>query len=146
LKFKDANEGNDITYSAWPPHQYIILEALRNLPSNLTQSPLPLINDTFAFIPPGQLGLTESQLPPQPLADGSGNAVGDVNMMNGTVVNGGNATTGVNGGLGQPGWSSVLERELANRYISSAFCSWCVLFSFLLRWMWSDLFMRGLWV
>ncbi|ETW82190.1 glycoside hydrolase family 37 protein [Heterobasidion irregulare TC 32-1] len=55
--------------NAWPPHQYIALEALR--------------------------------------------------AMNGTVVNGGNATEG-------EGWRDVLARELANRYFSSAFCSWCV--------------------
>ncbi|KNZ74974.1 Trehalase [Termitomyces sp. J132] len=55
--------------NAWPPHQYIILQALH------------------------------------------------INKLNGTVLNGGNATDG-------EGWAKALERQLANRYIASAFCSW----------------------
>ncbi|KXN82841.1 Trehalase [Leucoagaricus sp. SymC.cos] len=41
----------------------------------------------------------------------------DINALSGTLVNGGNATDG-------EGWSHLLQRELANRYITSAFCSW----------------------
>lgn len=112
--------------NAWPPHQYIALEALRALPANLTTSTLPAApgnGSTFALVPSGQLGLDESSLPGQLLSLGK-NATktgsgADINRMNGTVVNGGNATEG-------EGWRDVLARELANRYFSSAFCSWCV--------------------
>ncbi|KNZ73310.1 Trehalase [Termitomyces sp. J132] len=55
--------------NTWPPHQYIVLQALH------------------------------------------------INRLNGTVLNGGNATDG-------EGWGKALERQLANRYITSAFCSW----------------------
>jgi alpha,alpha-trehalase len=41
----------------------------------------------------------------------------DINKLNGTVFNGGNATSG-------EGWAFALQRELANRYMASAFCSW----------------------
>ena len=41
----------------------------------------------------------------------------DINRLNGTVLNGGNATSG-------EGWAMTLQRELANRYLASAFCSW----------------------
>ncbi len=43
----------------------------------------------------------------------------DINTLNGTVLNGGNATD-------SEGWAQTLQRELANRYFASAFCSWCV--------------------
>lgn len=67
--------------------------------------------------------MAENQLPQQPklnAAEGNFTNTGpgaDVNAMNGTVFNGGNVTDG-------EGWSSRLQRELANRYITSAFCSW----------------------
>ncbi|KAF8636039.1 hypothetical protein AX15_000196 [Amanita polypyramis BW_CC] len=113
--------------NAWPPHQYIILAALRALPSNVTGGPLPTTSgnqSTFSLIPSGQIGIQESDLIQQPIyiagkahnASSTGSAA-DINTLNGTVVNGGNATAG-------EGWASILERELANRYFTSAFCSW----------------------
>ncbi|KAF9018966.1 glycoside hydrolase family 37 protein [Hymenopellis radicata] len=110
--------------NAWPPHQYILLQALRALPNNITSAALiaPLSNEsTFNLLPQGQLGITETQLPGQTLhlgnnATGSGPGA-DINTLNGTIVNGGNATDG-------EGWADVLGRELANRYLTSAFCSW----------------------
>ncbi|KAF8895253.1 glycoside hydrolase family 37 protein, partial [Infundibulicybe gibba] len=112
--------------NAWPPHQYIILQALRALPSNLTGGALPAPasnQSTFSLIPSGQLGLDESKLPGQTLfingaqtnATTTG-AAADVNKVNGTVVNGGKPSTG--------GWANLLEIQLANRYMASAFCSW----------------------
>jgi len=75
-------------------------------------------------VPSGQLGFIESQLPGQPIrfAQTSQNATvtgpgADINMLSGTVINGGNATVG-------EGWAATLERELANRYFTSALCSW----------------------
>ncbi|EJF56038.1 glycoside hydrolase family 37 protein [Dichomitus squalens LYAD-421 SS1] len=110
--------------NAWPPHQYIALEALRVLPSNITSNPLPTPNgtqSTFDLIPSGQIGVSEDALPAQAIAPGknasqSGPSA-DVSKLNGTVVNGGNKTDG-------EGWAATLQRELANRYIASALCSW----------------------
>lgn len=101
--------------NAWPPHQHIALAALRNLPSNLTTNSLPGGN-SFDLVPSGQLGITEDQLLPQNTIDG-GDVKGDINKLNGTVVNGGTAVNG-------EGWSQTLQRELANRYTAAAFCSW----------------------
>lgn len=113
--------------NAWPPHQYIILEALNALPSNLTTNALPTPGSgqsTYDLVPSGQLGFTEAQLPGQPfrLAQASQNVTAtgpgaDINKLNGTVINGGNATVG-------EGWAATLGRELANRYATSALCSW----------------------
>lgn len=116
--------------SAWPPHQYIILQALRNLPPNTTKSYTPPRignQSTFTLIPSGQLGLTETQLPGQPVDfDSSGNVINngpainasaDVSFMDGTVVNGGFKNASDN-------WSHILQRELANRYFTSVLCSW----------------------
>jgi alpha,alpha-trehalase len=41
----------------------------------------------------------------------------DINLLNGTVINGGNATE-------SEGWAEALERQLANRYYASTLCSW----------------------
>ncbi|KAF9450542.1 glycoside hydrolase family 37 protein [Macrolepiota fuliginosa MF-IS2] len=112
--------------NTWAPHQYIVLQALRALPSNITSGALPTTgsgNSTYSLIPAGQLALAENQLPQQPKlnpADGNFTSTGpgaDANALNGTVFNGGNATDG-------EGWGQILQRELANRYITSAFCSW----------------------
>ncbi|PFH54014.1 glycoside hydrolase family 37 protein [Amanita thiersii Skay4041] len=113
--------------NTWPPHQYIVLQALRNLPSNITSGPLPMPSNnqsTFSLVPAGQLNLQESDLPGQPVFAGgtAKNATttgsgADINKLNGTVVNGGNSTDGED-------WGRILERELANRYFTSAFCSW----------------------
>ena len=65
--------------------------------------------------------MSEEALPKQGLA-GNNNAstsgsAADVNKLDGTVINGGNKTDG-------EGWAATLQRELANRYIASALCSW----------------------
>lgn len=112
--------------NAWPPHQYIIISALEELPCNLTTNILPTPGpgqSTYDLVPAGQLNFTEAQLPGQPFHDNQSinvTATGpgaDINMLNGTVVNGGNATTG-------EGWAATLTREMANRYVASVLCSW----------------------
>lgn len=115
--------------NAWPPHQYIVLQALRALPSNVSSGSLPTPannQSSFDFVPQGQLGLTEAQLPRQPIYTNSKGVVvnattsgpqTDINKANGTVINGGQAVEG-------EGWAKALERQLANRYITSSFCSW----------------------
>ena len=75
--------------------------------------------DAFGLIPNGQLGITEDQLPGQPVAPGQNSSSSSLNSLNGTVVNGGNVTSSTN-----EGWAVVLQRELANRYVSSVLCSW----------------------
>lgn len=111
--------------NAWPPHQHIILQALRALPGNLTTDPLPTANasaSAFDLLPPGQIGVDQDALPGQPItgtgtnATKTGNAA-DVSRLNGTVVNGGNPTSG-------EGWATALQRQLANRYVASTLCSW----------------------
>ena len=101
--------------NAWPPHQYIALEALGNLPSNLTTNTIPN-GESFNLVPSGQLGVTEDQLPSQPIR-GDKDVRTDISKLNGTVVNGGTAVDG-------QGWAQTLQRELANRYTAAAFCSW----------------------
>ncbi|KAI0053998.1 glycoside hydrolase family 37 protein [Auriscalpium vulgare] len=110
--------------NAWPPHQFIALQALRALPSNVSSGALPTPpgnSSTFALIPSGQLALTEDALPGQPTAGGANatrtGASADINALNGTFVNGGNATEGED-------WRDALARGLANRYFTSTFCSW----------------------
>ena len=104
--------------NAWPPHQYIAIEALRAIPSNVSTQSVPTSSSsTFALIPAGQLGLEENQLPGQPLFAGGNSSDPDMNALNGTVLNGGNATSGET-------WSVTLQREMVNRYVTSALCSW----------------------
>ncbi|KAG1784945.1 glycoside hydrolase family 37 protein [Suillus plorans] len=113
--------------NCWPPLQYIILQALQAIPSNLTTNGLPTPGSnqsTYDLVPAGQLGFTEAQLPGQPILGSQTNqnatATGpaaDINKLSGTVINGGNATAG-------EGWRDTLQRELANRYYVSVLCSW----------------------
>ncbi|KAI0629777.1 glycoside hydrolase [Trametes polyzona] len=111
--------------NAWPPHQHIALEALRALPANVTSGALPTPaagKSSFDLLPSGQIGVSEDELPGQPISGTGANATktgpdADVSRLNGTVFNGGNATDG-------EGWAAALQRELANRYVASALCSW----------------------
>ncbi|TFY78486.1 hypothetical protein EWM64_g5528 [Hericium alpestre] len=48
--------------NAWPPHQYILLDALRALPANISAAPLPAppgSQSGFALVPAGQMGMDE---------------------------------------------------------------------------------------
>ena len=105
--------------NSWPQHIYFALEALANLQeSGSGNGDLPTSNNSFNLIPKNQLGVTEGQLPPQPL-DGNRTAPPgvDVNIVDGTITNGGTKVEG-------EGWASQLQRELANRYIASVYCNW----------------------
>ena len=110
--------------NAWPPHQYIALQALLGLPENVSSGAIPQSpsgQSAYALVPNGQLGVAENALPGQVVANGknssSTGSSADINALNGTFVNGGNATTG-------EGWRDALARGLANRYYTSALCSW----------------------
>ncbi|KAG8703944.1 hypothetical protein FRC08_002545 [Ceratobasidium sp. 394] len=105
--------------NSWPPHIYIILEALAGIPKKVVKKPLPEINETvtsYSLIPEGQLGLPKDRLPQQTLELG-GYAEPDVNAKHNTVINGGTPRKNEK-------WRDALVRELANRYVSAAFCSW----------------------
>src|SRR5579863_10166377 len=59
--------------NAWPPHQYIALEALRALPANVSSGAIPQPptgESAFALVPSGQLGLDENALPAQVIRNG----------------------------------------------------------------------------
>ncbi|KAJ3829344.1 trehalase [Lentinula raphanica] len=110
--------------NSWPNLIMILLSALKELPSNVTSTTLSTLagnQSSFDLIPSGQLNLTESQLFGQPVMPGvNASTTGvsaDINALNGTVVNGGNATDG-------EGWGDALQRMVANRYMASALCSW----------------------
>ncbi|CDZ96699.1 Neutral trehalase [Phaffia rhodozyma] len=103
--------------NAWPPHQYIILKALRNLPSNVTTTSYstfaPANETAWSTIPSGQLGLEEADLPAQ-----GGYGGGNRTVYNSDVItNGGNISSS------EP-WSQVLLTAVVQRYIDAAFCSW----------------------
>ena len=109
--------------NCWPPHQHVILQALRALPDNVSSGAIPQPpsgKSGFALVPDGQLGM-EEDLPGQLLWNGknasSTGSDADINTLKDTFVNGGNAIAG-------EGWRDALARGLANRYFTSAFCSW----------------------
>jgi alpha,alpha-trehalase len=110
--------------NCWPPHQYIALQALRALPDNVSSGAIPQApsgKSGFALVPDGQLGLEENSLPQQLTWHGknasSTGSSADINALNGTFVNGGGASAGES-------WRDALARGLANRYFTSALCSW----------------------
>ncbi|KAJ4482484.1 glycoside hydrolase family 37 protein [Lentinula aciculospora] len=110
--------------NSWPNLIMILLSALSELPSNITStslSNLSINQSSFDLIPADQLNLTESQLFGQPVMPGINatqtGSLADINALNGTVTNGGNATDG-------EGWGAALQRMVANRYMASALCSW----------------------
>jgi alpha,alpha-trehalase len=103
--------------NAWPPHQYIILQALRAIPTNVTFGNFPKTpnnQSSFSLIPANQLGITETDLPGQPVgvninASTTGLAA-DINS---------NSLAGIQGN-----WNHILQTALANRYFASVYCSW----------------------
>jgi len=106
--------------NAWPPHQYIIIRALQNLPSNLTYLPLLTsytsdLPTAFSLLPPNQAGVANtSSLPLQGFQTG-GNVTTNVNAGRGWLAAGLNGTAG---------WRDAMELEVAQRYVDAAFCSW----------------------
>ncbi|EPQ31954.1 uncharacterized protein PFL1_00153 [Pseudozyma flocculosa PF-1] len=122
--------------NSWPPLVYIALQSLRSVPAMLARgTALPAPNGTFDLIPSesfggsnsvNQLGQTEETLPPQPVE--YSNSTVDVTDAGATqadnptlhvdpLMNAGNETT-------TESWRDELVRELANRYVASALCSW----------------------
>ncbi|CAE6505626.1 unnamed protein product [Rhizoctonia solani] len=89
--------------NAWPPLQYIAIKALQNIPYNLSTA------DTFRFAkietPQGQLGVKYDHLP---------------------AMEGENITGRELDGTMSSSWRNVMLKELAMRYMTSAFCNWNV--------------------
>jgi alpha,alpha-trehalase len=116
-----TNESRHLDFpNAWPPHIYFALEALANVPANVSNAaiPTPQDNNSWNLLPVNQLGLTQDKLPLQTThGNDTAPAGSDINALNGTVTNGGNATQG-------EGWAKALQREVANRYVTSVYCSW----------------------
>ncbi|KAL5638354.1 hypothetical protein ACGC1H_005137 [Rhizoctonia solani] len=87
--------------NAWPPLQYIAIKALQNIPYNLSTA------DAFKFAkvdtPQGQLGVEYDQLP---------------------AMDGENITGRELDGTTSSSWRNVMLKELAMRYMTSAFCNW----------------------
>ncbi|KAG8888342.1 hypothetical protein FRB98_007916 [Tulasnella sp. 332] len=93
------------------PNAYIIIQALANVPSKLSTQPYPALDSSktsFSLVPANQLGLSESQLPLQPLVSGQNSSL-DINYNAGTWTTGGTAQSGET-------WSRALLRGMANRY------------------------------
>ncbi|CAO1630002.1 unnamed protein product [Parajaminaea phylloscopi] len=126
--------GQQWDFNSWPPLVQVAIDALRNLPANLTagQGAVPAPNGSFALLPRNgtlnQYGLEESELVIQNLVGtntslwSSDSVVGQTPASNGTnstttLVNAGEATANET-------WSEELTRLLTNRYIASALCSW----------------------
>lgn len=104
----------------WPPHVSIIMQAVKSIPDNISNSAFQDFSTkvaNFTNLPLNQLIANESDLPPQTiLGDSNKNITSSPNI--GYLGNVGNITGTT------LGWRDGLLQALANRYISSAFCSW----------------------
>ncbi|KGB76251.2 alpha,alpha-trehalase [Cryptococcus deuterogattii R265] len=92
--------------NAWPPHAYTSIKAFETLGRMLPNATV-LSNLTIPFdsVTKNQLGLSESELQPQPQS-----TIGNVSLNTETSQD-------------KP-WPLALSIEFANRYLDAAFCSW----------------------
>ncbi|WWD19226.1 hypothetical protein CI109_103684 [Kwoniella shandongensis] len=92
--------------NSWPPHVYTSIKSFEALGRAVPNATV-LSNTTVSFgeVAPGQLGLQEADLQPQPSS---------------TI---GNVTLQIEEANGKP-WPLALSIEFANRYLGAAFCSW----------------------
>lgn len=92
--------------NAWPPHAYTAIKAFETLGRVLPNATV-LSNLTIPFdsVTENQLGLSESELQPQPQS-----TIGNVSLNTETSQD-------------KP-WPLALSIEFANRYLGAAFCSW----------------------
>ncbi|WVR09451.1 hypothetical protein IAU60_006518 [Kwoniella sp. DSM 27419] len=92
--------------NSWPPHLHTTIKAFETL-GRLYPNASVLGNITVPFseVVSGQLGVNETDLPPQPSS-----TLGNVSLE-------------VPGAQGKP-WPLALSIEYANRYMGAAFCSW----------------------
>ena len=109
--------------NAWPPHTYIAIKALENLPSNITSASFGNFSngvlDYNAFIS-NQTGLAKDQLPKQSIVGTNGMA--DTNLT--SAVTSFNQLEHVGQVTSNASWAEGLAVAIANRYTASAYCSW----------------------
>ncbi|KAK8854633.1 hypothetical protein IAR55_003372 [Kwoniella newhampshirensis] len=92
--------------NSWPPHVYTSIKAFETLGrANPNATILSNTTLTYADVAPGQLGLNESDLQPQPSS-----TIGNVSLQ-------------IAEASGEP-WPLALSIEYVNRYLGAAFCSW----------------------
>ncbi|WWC71393.1 uncharacterized protein I206_105348 [Kwoniella pini CBS 10737] len=92
--------------NSWPPHLHTTIKAFETL-GRLYPNASTLSNLTvpYAQVAPGQLGVEEADLQPQPAS-----TIGNVSLQTQEAAN-------------KP-WPLALSIEYANRYLGAAFCSW----------------------
>ncbi|EJT47475.1 hypothetical protein A1Q1_03730 [Trichosporon asahii var. asahii CBS 2479] len=100
--------------NVWPLHVYTTIKGLDTLERTIKNaSVLPQLSLTnFSAVTPNQLGMNETQLPPQPAS-----TRGNVTYANQTQHL-------LNAAAGTLPWPRGLALEIAARYLNSAFCSW----------------------
>ncbi|KAL7422476.1 hypothetical protein Q5752_003124 [Cryptotrichosporon argae] len=91
--------------NSWPPHVYTTIMAFEQIGRLVNTTVLTNLTLDYAGVAPGQLGLNETDLQPQPAS-----TVGNTSLQTAEAQ-------------GKP-WDLALGIEIANRYMSSAFCSW----------------------
>lgn len=105
--------------NVWPPQIYIALFGLQNLPANVSSASFETYGQealSYSYLPPGHLGLSQDELPGQPvLGAAEGVNIGPVQSF---------AANGNVGNLTGLGWRDALAVAVASRYESSSFCSW----------------------
>ena len=103
-----------------PPEIYIALQALRNLPVNVSSESFTSFGTRAIsqdFLPPNHFGYVGAGLPSQPVLGDKSRNVTNITSFD-ALGNVGNLT---GGGLG---WRDGLAIAVANRYTTAAFCSW----------------------
>lgn len=103
-----------------PPEIYIALQALRNLPSNVSSDPFTAFGAQAVsqdFIPRNHFGFVGAGLPSQPVLGDKSRNITNITSFD-ALGNVGNLTSSV------LGWRDGLAVAIANRYTTAAFCSW----------------------
>lgn len=106
--------------NSWPPEIYIAINALRNLPSNISSGSFDTFSQnvtSFSYLPSGHLGLQQSEVPPQTVLGDASRNITNVSTF-GQLGNVGNLTGN------NLSWRDGLAIAIANRYTTAAFCSW----------------------
>ncbi|WVN86234.1 uncharacterized protein L203_101395 [Cryptococcus depauperatus CBS 7841] len=92
--------------NSWPNHLYTTIKAFETLGRVVPNaSALHNLTVPFSQVASFQLGLNESNLPPQPSS-----TIGNVSVMTDSTAD--------------KAWPLALSIEFANRYLQTAFCSW----------------------
>ncbi|CAO1638787.1 unnamed protein product [Sympodiomycopsis kandeliae] len=123
--------------NVWAPHTFTAIAALRQLPNDLASGALKAAPDgSFELVPTSkegnvtQLGFASAaDLPKQTFAGSNDTYVSDLGDVGKTSAQNGSdyeqplINTG-NAAASNETWRDALVRRLANRFVSSAMCSW----------------------